>query len=132
MPTRGGCRWSLATLINKQLREEADLPGTKARPRKSSQNPPDQLKSLGQRVSVKLEEGDFKGAVRLVCSEDSIAERTEVNFSVLREKHPPPHPDSVIPPLKECTPLSFSVSEGDVAHAIKSFPNWSAGGRQMV
>ena len=48
-------------------------------------------------VTEKLEEGDFKGAVHLACSEDSIAYRSNVTFAALKEKHPPPHSDSSIP-----------------------------------
>ena len=128
VPPRGGRRWSLASFINKQLREEKDPPDTKAPRRKTRQDSRDKLESLGHQVSMKLEEGDFKGAVRLACSEDSTAERSEATYLALKEKHPSPHPHSVIPPFQNNTPLFISVSEGDVAHAIKSFPNGSAGG----
>ena len=80
-------------------------------------------------MSSKLEEGDFKGAVRLACSEDTLAEPNEATFSALREKHPSPPPGSNIPPPPPVvTPLSVPVSEADVAQAIRSFPNGSAGG----
>ena len=46
------------------------------------------------RVLAKLEEGDFKGAVRLASSEDTLNDAT---LEALKEKHPPPHPDSIIP-----------------------------------
>ena len=79
-------------------------------------------------MSEKLEEGDFKGAVCLACSEDSIADRSDATFIALKEKYPPPHPDSSIPsPPDRCIPL-LTVSVEDVAQAIKSFPNGSAGG----
>ena len=78
---------------------------------------------------MKLEEGDFKEAVRLACSEDSMAERSEATFVALQNKHSSSHPDSSIPPPNVLN--SISVSEGDVVRAIKSFPNGSAG-VQMV
>ena len=78
---------------------------------------------------MKLEEGDFRGAVRLACSEDSIAASSETTFAALLLKHPPPHPDSSIPPLpQDPVAPTLSVSVDEVAKAIRSFPNGSAGG----
>jgi len=83
--------------------------------------------SLLPSVSEKLEEGDFKGAVRLACSEDSIADKSDVTFAALKENRPP-NPNSSIPsPPDRSVPL-LTVSMEDVAQAIKSFPNGSAGG----
>ena len=85
---------------------------------------------MATRVSAKLEEGDFRGAVRLACSEDSIAEANESTIAALRSKHPAPHPDSSMPPPPDSHKLegALVVGEGAVAHAIRSFPNGSAGG----
>ena len=52
---------------------------------------------LASRVSEKLEEGDFKGAVRLACSEESVANDNESTIMALRAKHPEPHPDTSLP-----------------------------------
>ena len=74
------------------------------------------------------EAGDFKAAVPLACCEDSIADRSDATFTALKEKHPPPHPDSSIPsPPGRSVPL-LTVSVEDVDQAIKSFTNGSAGG----
>ena len=79
-------------------------------------------------MSIKLEEGDYKGAVRLACSDDSILDLNDKTVSALRSKHPPPHPDSSNPsPPVEGTPC-VTVTEKDVAETIRSFPNGSAGG----
>ena len=67
-PRRGGHRRSLASQVNKLVELEADPVVASIRPlsKPSSQN----LDTLATRVTTKLEEGDFKGAVRLACSED--------------------------------------------------------------
>jgi len=133
VPTRGGRRWSLATMVNKQLREEEDAPAVKIHhggkgKKRGGASPDDLLVALGKRVSVKLEEGDFKGAVRLACSEDTMAERNEATYMSLQGKHPPAHPDSSIPSPPVVTPNSITVTVEDVVRAIRSFPNGSAGG----
>ena len=80
------------------------------------------------RVASKLEEGNFKGAVRTVCSEDSIADIDSAEtISALQEKHHPMHLDVHVPDLIEDTSLSTPISDDDVFHAIRSFPRGSAG-----
>ena len=44
--------------------------------------------SLNSRVSKKVDAGDVKGAVRAVCSDDSIAPDTAETLQQLAEKHP--------------------------------------------
>ena len=117
-------------MVNQQLKDEADPTPPLHLPSrghsKSSHNPHN---SLATRVAAKLKDGDYKGAVRLACSEDSIATFDEETLAALRSKHPPPHPLSQIPPPppEDSTP-STTISVEAVAKAILSFPNGSAGG----
>ena len=83
------------------------------------------------RVSAKLEEGDYTGAVHIACSEDSIAVINQETLSELKAKHPPAHPDSSFPPAPESPMLLAEITEREVARAIKSFPCGSAGGRMV-
>ena len=107
--------------------EEADPPPP-TRPGKQGSRPAHYpLNSLAARVSCKLEEGDFRVAIRLVCSEDYIAEVDEATLAALRSKHPPPHPNSCIPPVPEELAPTILVSKEEIAHAISSFPNGSSG-----
>ena len=100
-------------------------------PRDTSRQPHgDPLKNLRSRVSFKLEEGDFKGAVCVACSEDSIADLNAVEtLSALKEKHPPTHPNSRFPPLVEGTASTqIAICEEDVScHLIFSagFSRWA-------
>lgn len=95
MPCRGGKHRNLATLVNNQINEEssAGLPTTQGVRNNSTSSRP-LLKWLSDRVSSKLEEGNYKGAVRLACSEDTMADHSDITLSALRLKHPPPHPES--------------------------------------
>ena len=73
-------------------------------------------KLLASRVSSKLEEGNYKGAVRLVSSEDGFAEHSTVTLEALKTKHPSPSSDSFIPALDPATPLPLAV---DIATILK-------------
>jgi hypothetical protein len=42
------------------------------------------MQFLAKRVSSKLEEGDYRGAVRIACSEDSIADITDESKILLQ------------------------------------------------
>ena len=92
LPRRGGRQRSLAAT---QLLDEADPVLQAIRRGSGSQPVRDPLRYLAKRVSTKLEEGDYRGAVRISCSEDTIAEIDSETLSLLKEKHPPAHPDSV-------------------------------------
>ena len=88
-PRRGGKRRSLASAINKQLSEEADVPtitsaATAPRCRVGKSPSQDPIEYLATRVSLKLEEGDFRGAVKLGCSDDSLADMTEATYTALQ------------------------------------------------
>ena len=72
---------------------------------------------------MKLEEGDFRGAVRLACSDDTVADMSEATYTALQQKHPQPHPCSSIPP-QPAEPCTMSVSEDE---AIRSFPTGFGG-----
>ena len=72
-PSRGGKRWSLATQLNKQIASEAGPPVSLLRQfqHRCQRLPPsssslvDRLRSV---VSQRLEEGDFRGAIRIASS----------------------------------------------------------------
>ena len=82
---------------------------------------------LASRVSSKLEEGDFKGAVRLACSKATIADTSDSTFEALKQKHSSPHPNTSILSSVECLPTIFVTVE-EIINTIRSFPNGTAGG----
>src|SRR6218665_4024977 len=57
--------------------------------RKTRVNKYDPEKFLASIVASKLEEGDFKSAIRLICSEDKPALDTPETLAALKHKHPP-------------------------------------------
>ena len=83
---------------------------------------------LARKVSDRLTDGDFLGAVRLICSEETIADYSEETYAALQLKHPAPDQDSVMVPLEVESEYKGELSEPVVVSAVKSFPCWSSGG----
>ena len=102
VPPRGGRRWSLTTLVNKLEKHPSSPP---ARQKRRGVRPSDSMNSLRHRVSSKLEEGDFRGAVSLACSEDSVVKPSNDTYAALQQNHPSPRAESVY----SCTVVSVSL-----------------------
>ena len=125
---------SLATVVNKQIREYGDNnesvedhhPTLKGKAKKYMAG----NINLSKLVSTKLSCGDIREAVRLLSFEDKVLEPNETILEKLREKHPCPHPEteSTGPPSDMDRNLSIAVLAIDVRKAILSFANGSAGG----
>ena len=133
IPRRGGRRWSLAATVIKQIREESNAPCPEPQIRRSGRHQrsgrkDDPMEVLASRVASKLEEGDYKGAVRLACADDTIAEHSPATLESLRQKHPESHPDRSISPAPDAELFSLNFTEEDVKRAIICFPAGSAGG----
>ncbi|XP_021962574.1 uncharacterized protein LOC110858198 [Folsomia candida] len=90
--------------------------------------PPRVIESVAKKVEAKLADGDVRGAIRLACSDDTIAPMTQETIDALIAKHPP-HPEPTnypVPPKNSVEPAAVEVLE--VTTAIASFPPGSAGG----
>ena len=127
---------SLATAVNNQIRNVAINNGSRdgtvtpptTRSKRQVHTEKDPLKALAHRVSIRIEQGDFRGAVHLAVSEEVIADNSRETLIALQQKHPPFHPDSVILLLPDELEHDGEMSESMVMCALKSFPCWSAGG----
>ena len=77
-------------------------------------------------MSSRLEEGDFRGAVKLASASSTVAEASEETFIALQDKHPPASCNSYPPPPSSGD--SFVVNASEVTAAIRSFPAGSSAG----
>ena len=130
-PHRGGHRRSLATHVNRAVHNEVDIETQEAHQEVHQHHISDHLKNLAARVATKLEEGDFRGAVKIACSNESFAPIDETTLNLLKEKHPPQHPGSVFPTcsqLQQATQPPLVIDTPQVLAAIQSFPTGSASG----
>ena len=86
-------------ITNKQIENDTGPPQT-SQPRGSISR---QLRPLSpdylrEAVSSHLEEGDFRGAIRLASASDTLAPHTAATLQAVKEKHPSP-PASHLSPL---------------------------------
>ena len=88
----------------------------------------DSLELLSSKVASKLEEGNFKGAVRLACAVDAMAAHSLQTLEALIRKHHEAHPCSSIMPLPDPSLFSFLISQSTISEVKSSFPNGSTGG----
>ena len=75
-PARARHRRSLASQVNEAIRQESDQYHPSPTNNRLHHDP---LKNFTTRVAVKLEEGDFKGAVRIASSVESFAPNNPVS-----------------------------------------------------
>ena len=136
VPRRCGKCWSLATIINRQIKDESDPPSYDRSPASGPDlhqaQPITSIHAIASRISCKLEEGDYKGALRLACSEDTFAPPNDSTIEALKSKHPPPHPESVIPTAPIAAESVLEVNQSEVIKALLSFPKGSAGGPECL
>jgi len=97
------------------------------KPRRGRPGPPaDADKDIARRASVKLGDGDVRGAVRLLCSDESRSLFDSATLELLYLKHPSCPMDRRHPPVTSWAPLCLGRLE--VEQAICSFIPGSAGG----
>ena len=92
-PTRAGKRHNLAKLIKQRVSGDTtsnDALGTSSfssrKRKKVKSRSLDEL--LASMVSSKIEEGNLKGAVRMLCSDEKLAEVNDYTYNELCRKHP--------------------------------------------
>jgi Reverse transcriptase (RNA-dependent DNA polymerase) len=135
-PSRGGRRHNIAHTIKKRvetfrLELAAGIPFSS--PASGSgflqkrQMRWSETDNIARAVSSKLEDGNIRAAVRILCSGDRPIQADSESLEELRIKHPPAENVSE-PPHPPTNSLAFQTTEGEVLRAIRSFPAGSAGG----
>lgn len=79
-------------------------------------------------MSAKLEEGNYKGAVRLVCSDETHAPASPATLLALRTKHPTAPADRRVVSGPSPPVSSTKFDESSVRSATLSFPAGSSAG----
>jgi hypothetical protein len=133
-PQRGGKRHNLTSQIVSQIVGYGNPPSgmpqaapTQSRKMRQTEWDKGGDDSAVRRASVKLQEGDIRGAVRSLCSEETLARFSPDTFQTLLAKHPPGPIERFVIPSTTTQPMI--VSSLEVKKAIRSFGPGSAGGR---
>ena len=82
---------------------------------------------LATAVASKIEAGNLRAAIRLLCSDESVAPFTADTATLLQAKHPSSTLGAEPLPDPEDFP-ALVVSQAEVKSAIRSFPAGSGGG----
>ena len=95
------------------------------RPRTGIRQSDDRLKKV---VSAKLSDGDIRGAIRLLASNDAIVQESDEAVKSLTAKHPASPPDLSLPPRPDGSTPPILATEADVSAAIATFNTGSGAG----
>ena len=126
-PPRGGIRCNLATFVQHSVNDETDAEASIQQQIKAN-IAKDPSKNLAARVVMKLEEGDFRGTIRINSSDESFAPINYPYTRVTQGEASTSHPNyqsAPEPVLNNSNSIEVSTSE--VLAAIRSFPAGSAG-----
>src|SRR5882757_1178139 len=85
---------------------------------------------VARRASIKLGDGDIRGAMRLLCSQEGGVSPSPESAAQMKDKHPPPSGVFTFPSVSASNP--FQVTGHEVFLALKSFAPGSAGGPDGV
>lgn len=126
-PTRGGKRHNVSNTIRKRIAEfSSSTPPPSGVRGTSRQRKLDPQTTLAQAISTKLEDGNLRAAIRLVCSDDTPAAPSRETLASLEAKHPSASPMDLSLANAQCN--SLSVDQNEVRKAVLSFPAGSSGG----
>ena len=130
---RGGRRKNLTTEIKQQISDCDEGKNIASQTSSSAKRKPHASAAVtfdsaaAKRALAKLDETDIKGAIRQICSTDSIVKPSVASYNALLAKHPPaPEDRRTFSSIDEYQ--SILVSTDQVLSAIKSFPQGSSGG----
>ena len=131
-PNRTGQTNSLSSIIKKRTTDYLLLTpelikesAPQVRPVSHSHNVDDQLSKL---ITAKIEDGNIRAALRVLLSDDTLAEVNDATFAKLQDRHPHAAENRQNVPDPLPAEACLQVFECDVKAAISSFPTGSAGG----
>ena len=128
-PPRSGRKHNVANVLKKRTMDGLST-STSAAYQPSRQGTSarvDEGLALSMAVRSKLEDGNIRGAVRIICSDEKPAVNNVATLKALRERHPPAPADFAAVP----DPSAFSAmsaTKREVWSAIRSFSAGSAAG----
>jgi hypothetical protein len=119
------CKVSLTTLVKRNLSDQSikRINDCVREPLQKKRN----SSSMAKLVESRLAEGDVRGAIRVLSSEDTLAPVDAVTLQTLRDKHPRGSSTAIFPPSSDKVSAACVTSE-EIAAAVQSFSCGFAGG----
>ena len=137
-PKRGGAKRNLSNLIKKRTAKwDKDHPWDSLPTITTTNNARkirDEDQLLASAVCFKLEAGNFKVALRILCSDDAPAPPNDATLQALMDKHPGPAVDRRAPidPTGNLRYTPLQISPDDVRKSLRTFPLSSSGGTDSL
>jgi len=126
-PPRGGKRHNLTSTIKKRTIEPVYQHDSCDEDTETKFKRKTPLDVMAAAVSAKIEDGNIRAALRILCSDDKPAEATQETLTKLEAKHPPaPSDRQPAPDPNQFTALQVTAEQ--VMKAVRSFPAGSSGG----
>jgi hypothetical protein len=124
---RAGCRHSLANILKKRSADNLLESPPVSRGKSYFRSYQDESSALAAAVRCKLEDDNFKAAVRISCSDDKPAPNDQATLEALRKRHSDAPADRHNLPNPSTYP-AMQTTERDVIKAIRSSPVGSSTG----
>ena len=137
-PKRSGKKHNLASLIKKRVGGVSvpvnDVGGAGQKKESSSSKSRSPENALAALVTSKIEDGNLRAAVRLLCSEEKLAENNDSTYRQLCLKHPTGQSPVSLTFNSDSSQVSaLEVSEAEVLKAVEEFSSrvsrWSRWGK---
>lgn len=126
-PRRTGRRHNVANTLNGRTLDQPSDQQPNDCFAGSNRHNQDELSCRVAAVRSKIEDGNVRAAVRIICSDDKPASVDSDTVQALKLRHPPAPSDRRVLP----DPINYTaiqVTEDDIANAIRSFPSGSSAG----
>ena len=84
--------------------------------------------NLAKLITSKIDDGNINAALRILLSDDKLAEDNDETYAKLLERHPPAPANRFIEDTAIPAEMCLQLNENDVLSAVRGFPTGSSGG----
>ena len=124
-PPRSGRKANITNVLKKRTMESTSTSAAHQLQRPHTTTCPDDGVALADAVRSKLEDGNIRAAVRIICSDEKPAGINDATLHALHQRHPPAAANRTAVP----DPAAYDavlVTKQDVCATVRSFPAGSA------
>src|SRR6218665_780341 len=131
-PPRAGKRRNMTTVIKARVEgwtKGSEMADAKLDSSTGARRQRSQEEKMLAAIGSKLEDGNIRAAIRILCDGGNLAIPDGDNLALLKEKHPANADPDALTRLPDPSVIgAWQVSVDEVLEAVRTFPNGSAGG----